>query len=547
MKSTSALLILPLIGMPIASSQGLADQGDGQDPLSIQQSSLGEVLIVAQADSEEGDAAYLQRLELILKRDDFAAAKEFVDDLAENTDISPTTLRSLRNRIRSVKTARLIDYAEKIRKAIADSDMEAVNDYSQRMRKISSAGSISGSSPKSESEPLGSVEISVPRQQAGQAQNAAVSEKEKPNAVTVETIRIQQLRAAPDEDRLLPPAIDDAFDLATAKLAEKPDDAVALDILDDAITRQQSKVLASLDSGRPEAALALSEELVEAVAHLDVETSAASSSYRSSTLRWAERIKPDIVAGLITSSERAIGQWNLTIAPQGRLSAEGYIDLLAKAMGQDHDEVQRLAHEILDRYQGLIDHRLSKSQYERASTLNGRMQAVAKRFGIPTEQIEEQGRYIATLPARQQQHDQLLLQATQLRDQGQLIEPAGANALEFAAKAVRLAANPAAADKVFNDVIFEQRLRIDRMINTGRLEEAARQLQQLGTLVEQVGAEQIERANQYYAEADRVLERAVREKEQQRSEAAKKNESVAAAPPDAPETNDASFTFINPF
>ncbi|MGI9493796.1 MAG: hypothetical protein ACR2QF_15475, partial [Geminicoccaceae bacterium] len=131
MKSTSALLILPLIGMPIASSQSLADQGYGQDPLSIQQSSLGEVLIVAQADREEGDAANLQRLELILERDDFTAAKELVDELAENTDISPTTLRSLRNRIRSVKTARLIDYAEKIRKAIADSDMEAVNDYSQ--------------------------------------------------------------------------------------------------------------------------------------------------------------------------------------------------------------------------------------------------------------------------------------------------------------------------------------------------------------------------------------------------------------------------------
>ena len=555
MKSSLALLALLSIDMSIASSQLLADQGAMRDPLleTERQSLLSQNIIIAQADNLDDGQPYRQTLDSLLERDDFAAASKFVDNLSENADVSPATLRSLKNWIRSVKTARLIEYAEKIRQAIASSDLEAMNDYSQRMQRLSSAVETSKPLSTIESEPSGSEDASLPLQQVQEPPKAEPREREEPSiaavepAPTVEAFPIQRVRKALDEDRLFPPKPDNAFDLATARLAEKPDDEDALDMLDDLINRQRSKVVASLDSGQPETALALRGALVNAFERLDDESATASSSRRSAALGWVEQIKPDIIAGLIAGTERAIGRWNLTVAPKNELSAEDYVDLLAEELRQGHGEVLRLANEIIDRYQDLIDDRLAQRDYQDASTFHARMQAVAERFGLPTDQIAEQGRYIATLPARQRQHDELLLQATQLRNKGQLIEPAGANALEVAARAVRLAANPAAADKVFNDVIFEQRIRIDRLIDSGRLEEAARQLQQVGAVVEKVGAGQIERANEYYAEADRVLEQAAREREQQRMEEAKENEPIAAAPVEASPPDDAPFTFVNPF
>ncbi|MGI9449712.1 MAG: hypothetical protein ACR2QH_03555, partial [Geminicoccaceae bacterium] len=490
MKSSLALLAFLSVDMSIASSQLLADQKPTQDPLLERQSSPPPIIVVAQADNQDDDPSYQETLDSLLERDDFVAARKFVVDLSENPDVSPAMLRSLKNRIRSVKTARLIDYAEKIRQAIADSDLEAMNDYSQRMQQLSSAAATSKPPSKIENEPLSSEDTSLPLQQVQEPPKAEPKEREEPSTTAVETapaveaFPIQRIRNALDEDRLFPPEPDNAFNLAVARLAEKPDDADALNMLDGVINRQRSKAVASLDSGRPETALALRGELVKAFERLDAETTTASSNRRSAALGWAEQIKPDIIAGLIAGTEQAIGRWNLTIAPEGNFSAEDYVELLAAELGQDHDEVRRLANEIIDRYQDLIENRLAKREYQNASTLHARKLAVAERFGLPTEQIVAQGRYIATLPARQRQHDQLLLQATQLRDEGQLIEPAGANALEFAARAVRLAANPAAADKVFNDVIFEQRIRIDRLIDSGRLEEAARQLQQVGAVVE---------------------------------------------------------------
>jgi len=546
MKASFALLLLMLINISIASSQSLPDQRSMQHRFLEPPPLSRQVIVLAQADEKGSETSYQQTLGSFLEREDFAAAEKFVDDLSEETDVSPVILRSLRTQIRSVRTARLIEYAQMIRKAVASSDMDAVNEYSQRMQRLKIAN------PKTELSSSQEIETYRPKETSHSVQETRdTSEIDKtknggPSPIAEETNAIRQIRAALDEDRLLLPANDNAFDLAAARLTEKPDDADASNLLEDVIGKQQSKALANLDSGRPETALELTSQLIEAVERLDAETEAPSSS-KSSALRWAEEIKPEIMTGLIANTEAAIEQLNLSIAPEGKLSAEGNVGLLAAELGKDHDDVQRLANDITDRYQSLIDDRLGKRQYESASTFHTRMETIAERFGLPTDQMAEQGLYIAALPARQQEHDQLLLQAAQWRDRGQLIEPEGANALEFAARAVRLAFNPEAAEKAYNDVIVQQRKRIDLLVNNGRFEEAARQLQQWGTVTEQVGPAQSERANEYYAEADQILERADREKERQRAEAAKRARAEAAAAAELSESNDAPFTFVNPF
>ncbi len=501
-----------------------------------------QMIILAQADQEDKEKSYRQDLDFLLEQDDFATAEEFVDDLSRNTEVSPATLRSLKSQIRSMRTARLVEYAQKIREAIASSDMETVAEYSQRMQRLKTAGPNRTLSPDNEAETYRPGGTSLPTQEAQDTRVVNETRNDELSPAAEETIPIQRIEKAINEDRLLPPANDNAFALAETRLTEQPDDAQALRLLDDVINKQQSKIMASLDAGRPETALELTRSLIKAVERLDDDTEPL-SGHRSSALSFADEIKLDVITGLIANAEKAMEQWNLTVAPEGKPSAEGIVGLLATELGEDHGDVLRLANDIVDRYQGLISGRLSKRQYEDALTFHDRMQAVAERFSLPTDQMAEQRRFIAELPARQQQHDQLLQQAAQWRSKGQLIEPAGANALEFVKRAILLKIDPIAAGEVYNDVIFEQRKRIDSLIEADRLEEAVRQLRQLGAAVKQVGASRSERADLYFAEADRISEQAERKKEQQRAEAAER--AKATAPAD--DSNDPPFTFVNPF
>lgn len=551
MKLILALLTLLFADMATAFSGALADHGSRRSPASGNPSLPREFTVIAQADEIDDDGtSYQQTLEAFLNSDDFVAAKDFVDALSENTGIAPATLRSLNDQIRRIRTARLIEYAEKIRKAIASSDLETVKDYSERMQRLTTGEP--GSNPvltddvgtRRSGDTPDQVESARKNQPSSDAE---ATQESKTDSIAADAELVRQMRTALDEDRLFPPIAGNAFDLAVARLALTPDDAEAHGVITEAISKQQSEVLASLESGRPEIALILTGQLLEAVEDPGTEA-ALPSDYRSSASRWVEGVRPDIIAGLIAGTEKAIEQLNLTVAPQGKMSAEGYVDLMATELGQEHEDVALLAGKIIASYQGMIDQRLAKRQYDAALTLHARMESIAERFGVSTDQIAALKTYIEALPARQQRHDQLLLLAAQWRDKGQLIEPAGANALEFAARAVRLAVNPAAADKVVNDVILEQRQRIDRLIDAGRLEEAASQLQQLGSAIEQIGTKQIEKATEYYAEAEQVLQRADLENEQRIKDAAEQDEPSAAAVPNEPsQAKKSPFTFVSPF
>jgi len=509
-------------------------------------------LVVAQAvGAEDQTDSHRETLDTMLERDDFIAAEEYVDALSNDADVTSLTLRSLSSEIRRVRTARILDYAEKIRAAIASSDFEAVRDLSERMEHMRSASpssnpaSISNTerrSPKIETDLVQPAEESQPGLDVGNEPTA------QPSTSQEDSILDQRIQVALNEDRLFPPAADNAFDLAVARLSMEPHDDEARDILDDVIKRQQSQALANLQDGRPEVALDLTKQLLGSVGSLQAEE-AATAPLWSSAERWVQQTRPDIIAGLVTNTEQAIDDDHLTVSPNGKLSAEGYVSLLAEELGQNHTGVERLANLIIDKYQGLIDQHLANNRHNEASAFHNRMEATARRFGLPTDRVAALGSHIQLSQARQQQHDQLLLVTAQWRGKGQLIEPAGANALEFAGKAVQLAVDPEAADKVFKDVIAEQRGKIDRLIDAGRLEEAADQLQQLGSAIQEAAASRTEDAAVYYAEAEQILRQADLEKtqRQQKIEEAEQDDFDAAAPVEPARTEKPTFTFINPF
>lgn len=547
MKLTPTLIGLLFATMATASGEAWADQGTEKDRASGQQFGLDQSVVVAEADRvNDEDAPYRQIVNSFLERDDFVAANNYVDTLSETTDAAPETLRALKSHIRRIKTARILDYAEKIREAIVSSDFSAVTDYNERMRRLTTDEPLSDPSSTKQAETDGSE---VPEDQAP-AIEMSPSKPEidgatitTPEPVAADLALVWRMRTALDEDRLFPPSDDNAFDLAAAGLSAMPDDPEISSILDDIIGRQQTLVLTNLDAGRPETALELADQLLEAVNSLEAEH--APSPHRSPAKHWIEQVRPEIIDGLIASTEKAIEKRRLTFAPDGELSAEGYVGLVASELGQDHDEVRLLADRIIASYQELIDQKMAQNQYDGALKLHARMAAIAARFDVSTDQVAALGSYIET----QQEHDQLLLLAAQSRSKGQLIEPAGANALEFAAKAIRLAVNPAAASKVFDDVVLEQRQKIDLLIDAGDLQEAADQLQQLGSAIEQIGTKQLERANAYYAEAEQVSRRAdlERRQRQERIEQAERADGAASIPVEPSRGNKPPFTFVSPF
>lgn len=550
MKSFVKIIILLFAHTTLVSGAAWAGRGIESAPSSAHRLASHELIVAQIVGVEDKEGSYQEALDLMLGRDDFVAAEDYVDALAGDADVTPATLRSLNSQIRRVRTARILDYAEKIRAAITTSDFDAVRDYSERMERLRSAARVSDPASVDKAEkgdPMVDRDRGLPAETGQSSPDTRASTASQPSSIAKDAILVRRMQTALDEDRLFSPTADNAFDLATARLSTAPDDLEARGILDDVIERQQSQVLSNLEDRKPQIALDLTKQLLEAVGSLQTEE--AMPTLRSSAERWVEQTRPTIIAGLVTNTEQAIERYDLTIAPNGQLSAEGYVSLLATELGRDHNDVKRLARNIVDKYQGLINRRLAERRYDKASAFHARMEATARRFGLSTDQAAALGSEIQASRARQEQHDQLLLKAAEWRDKGQLIEPVGANALEFAGKAVGLGVNAAAADKVLKEVIIAQREKIDRLIVDGRLEQAAGQLQQLASAIEPIDTKRSDQAAAYYAEAEQILQRADLEdsQRQQQIEEAKQDGTTAVAPVEPAQTEKPPFTFINPF
>ncbi|NJO32076.1 MAG: hypothetical protein HC869_02035 [Rhodospirillales bacterium] len=487
-----------------------------------------------------------QILDSILRRDDIAAAKAFVDALARAEELPAAALRSMNDRIWRTKVDRMAAYSKQLREAIVRSDFQAVRDYSERMRRLAASQLSATPAPADEIDAQGSAAVDGPMPDDPDEPSPSIREARESSARDEDHAIVERMRKALEEDRLLPPAENNAFDLAVARLPAAPNDPEAHAILGEVVVKQQGEVLARLQDGRPELALALANQLLASLSELDA-NAAWSSSYRSQALRWADDARPDIVASLIARTEQTIEERQLTIAPEGETSAQGYLELLASELGDDHDEVTRLAQDIIASYRTLIDQRLAKQNYESALRLHARLEALAVRFGVAVDQAATLRGEIETLQTHQQQHDQLMLLAARWRNQGQLIEPAGANALESAAKAIQLAFNPAEANDFLDEVIAEQRGRIDLLIREDRLREASSALTSLGAAIELIGERLAAQAAEYYAEAEQIKRRADAEEDQHRLQKREALPRPPASPPATSDDRDTPLIFVNPF
>ena len=518
---------------------------DTFDRLSANELSESDLVIMAQAKSiDEADGfSHDQILDSILSRDDIAAAKAFVDALAKAEELPTATISSMNDRIWRTKADRIAEYSRQLREAIVRSDFQAVRVYSERMRRLTES---SPATPTDDVDARGPAAVDSLTPTDLDEPSPSTREARDPLARDKENAIVERMRRALEGDRLFPPAENNAFDLAATRLAAALRDPEAHDILSEVVAKQQAQALASVQDGRPELALAIANQLLDSLSKLDADAT-WSTSYRSQAVRWADDVRPEIVAALIAQTEEAIENRQLTIAPDGEISAQDYLELLASELGNDHDEVARLANDIIASYRALIDQRLTKQQYENALRLHARMEPLALRFGVAMDQVATLRNEIEALRSKQQQHSQLMLLAAQWRDRGQLIEPAGANALESAAKAIKLAFNPAEANDFLDEVIAEQRDRIDRLITEDRLLEASSALTTLGAAVELIGRRLATRAAEYYAEAKLIKRRAEVEEIQRQLQKKEAPQHSPSSPSETSDDRDAPLIFVNPF
>ena len=519
---------------------------------------FGEGILLANVHTpdEIGNDPNLSILQSILNRGDIRAAIAFVDALTNATRITPATERAMKDRIWRAKAKLMVEYSEKIRQAIASSDFDAVKDYSERMRRLTAADQPTNRPTSTDrttaDETTATVDPAPPAADQSTPDPDAATESTGPDPMGApeagDSAALVRLRQALQDGRLFPPAETNAFDLAMAELSAKPEDPDVTAVLREVIERQQARLRDSLREGRPEAAARLADQLRDALERPGAET-AWSTEDRSRLLGWLDQIRPDLVAGLIADTERAIAEGRLTVATDGKTSAQQFLDLVASQLGREHADVTRLATDILTSYRDLVGERLVEQRYDDALTLQSRMAAIATRYGVLVNQVAALKDDIETSRAEQQQHDQLLLLAAHWRDKGQLIKPAGANALEFAGKALRLASNPDTANRVLDELVMEQRRRIDRLIETDRLRQAAGDLRQLAVAIERIDSRRAAQADEYHAEAEQLLQQADFQDNRRQRQLTRNDveDPVSVAPSQSSDDERSTFIFVNPF
>jgi predicted kinase len=98
-----------------------------------------------------------------------------------------------------------------------------------------------------------------------------------------------------------------------------------------------------------------------------------------------------------------------------------------------------------------------------------------------------------------------------------------------------------------DEVIAEQRERIERLIAEDRLREASSALTTLGAAIEQIGERLAARAAEYYAEAELINRRADVGDDQRRLQETATQQEPLAFPPAASDDRDTPLIFVNPF
>lgn len=343
-----------------------------------------EILTVAQAEGE-GVPAKQAALDAALKRDDLEAARDIVDRLDAEGDVSAETLRSMRDQIWRAKSVLTLRYSREITKAIAAADFEAVKSYSRQLAKLS------GTAPDTEAtvdQPVAEeAAVAVPRRRP------AVAEVEVPGAIgegtrdiTTSTTEDERARRALDQRRLFPPADDNAFDLVARSLERSPDNQLAYRQLDEIIDERKAEVDESLEREQPERALELADQMIAAFDGF-ITDGRKGYDYRSKVLQWSKDIEPRLARSLLQQGRTAVEEDRLDDADDGALSARDYLDRLTSLKGQGSPEVRSLAGDVMAGYRRRIDRHLAANRFGRALYLLPGMQDVSVRFGIEASDL----------------------------------------------------------------------------------------------------------------------------------------------------------------
>ncbi|MEZ5934105.1 MAG: hypothetical protein R3F54_19645 [Alphaproteobacteria bacterium] len=498
----------------------------------------GKPVIVAEADLPGSATTSRQAvLESILELDDIQGAKAFVDALADAKELDAATISAMNDRIWHFRAKRMADYSAEMREAITRSDVDRMRALSESMRRLTASAASRG---------RGQADAPAPATTADTKETAGFDPQKAPLTDRDDGFA-DRARRALDEGRLLPPGEDNAFDLAVNRLSGTPDDAAARGVLEDVIQRQENKVKAAIEAEQPVLAMDQANQLLDAAEGRPPD--AALPKDRLLQLRrWMEEIEPIIAAGLIAKAEEAIDENELIVAPEGALSAQDYVDRLKSFLGPNHDDVVALADAVLTRYHAIGDGLLARREYGRALTIHARMQAVAARFDRSEDEAASLLADIETMQERQRQYDDMMTRAVTLREQGQLVEPADANALEFAAKAIDQAFDPAEATDLFDGLVADQRRRIDALLAAGQHRDAGAELRRLGAALERAGIVRGTDAAVINAEAEEMLRQADLEDAKRRQQTLEAGSDDAVAPKAIATENDKpSLIFVNPF
>jgi hypothetical protein len=222
------------------------------------------------------------------------------------------------------------------------------------------------------------------------------------------------------------------------------------------------------------------------------------------------------------------------------------VDALSALGGEGKTAAQALGRKIMTRYRQLIERDIGRGRLDKAADFAERMDEVAARADLPRDQAALLSARVEQAVARRQDHARLVREAEQLRDQGKLVGPHGEYALARAAEVVELGFDSAEAEALLGSIIRRQRERADRLTETGRLREAARELNMLADALLSADIDRTALVADFRVRAATLYRRADREDSERERQAA-----AAARPADeAPvedDRDDNPFTFINPF
>ncbi|MGI9418903.1 MAG: hypothetical protein ACR2RA_13810 [Geminicoccaceae bacterium] len=255
----------------------------------------------------------------------------------------------------------------------------------------------------------------------------------------------------------------------------------------------------------------------------------------------------EVIADLLQRGEAAIGRYNLSVARPGIDSALGMVGELMALGGEGEAAAAGLGRKVMAVYKALIERDINRGRLDKAATFAARMAEVAERAGLPRDEADALAAEIGGVSTGRREHDRLMQQAAELRDQGKLVAPEGDHALAAVSEALRLGADPEAASTLLDDIIKRQRARADGMVEDSRFRDAAMELNRLGDALLAANVGETTLVADLRAKASALYRRAdLQDKEQERAATVTETPAGPEGAEEADE-NGSPFTFINPF